>query len=162
MPALKLEEAIPIGVSAGNTKSAKEVFEINPKALRDKEELSKEERRRERAHRKRSIKAHLKHKEINRKEKNREKGLAQVGDRFMVKQVKDQIDKKKKKEKQDKDSGVSADKNRNAFKSAKFFANMSQVSKADKDKKNQKREAHAKGLAIGTTHNNQSAKRFKM
>lgn len=87
VPALKMEEAIPIGVSTGNTKSAREVFEINPKALRDKDELSKEERRRERAHRKRSIKTHLKHKETNRKEKNREQGLGLVGDRFLVKQV---------------------------------------------------------------------------
>lgn len=43
----------------------------------------------------------------------------------MVKQVKDQIDRKKKKEKQDKDAGVNLDKNRNAFKSSKFFASMS-------------------------------------
>lgn len=76
VPALKMEEAIPIGVSVGNTKSAKEVFEVNPKALRDQDELTKEERRKERAKRKRSIKSHLKHKETVRKEKNREKGLA--------------------------------------------------------------------------------------
>jgi hypothetical protein len=71
-----MEEVIPIGVSVGNTKSAREVFEVNPRALRDKEELTKEEKHRERAHRKRSIKSHLKNKEIVRKEKNREEGIA--------------------------------------------------------------------------------------
>lgn len=85
VPALQLEEAIPIGVSLGSTKSAREVFTIASKAMRDKAELSKEEKHKERAHRKRQIKSHLQHKEIARKEKNREKGIAQVGDRFMVK-----------------------------------------------------------------------------
>ena len=82
---MTLEEAIPIGVSTGNTKSAKDVFTVDPKALRSKEELTKEERRKERSHRKRQIKSHLHQKEVQRKEKNREKGIAQVGDRFMVK-----------------------------------------------------------------------------
>ena len=40
VPALQLEEAIPIGVSLGSTKSAREVFTIAPKAMRDKAELT--------------------------------------------------------------------------------------------------------------------------
>ena len=71
-----MEEAIPIGVSQGQTKSAREVFKVDPKAMRDKAELTKEEKRRERAHKKRKIKSHLKHKEVALKEKNREKGIA--------------------------------------------------------------------------------------
>jgi hypothetical protein len=39
-----MEEAIPIGVSSGFTKSAREVFTVNPKAMRDKAELTKEEK----------------------------------------------------------------------------------------------------------------------
>lgn len=58
--------------------------------------------------------------------------------------------------------GLNPDKNRNAYKSSKFFANMSQVSQADRDKKNLKREAKEKGVAMESFHNNQSAKRFKM
>jgi hypothetical protein len=72
VPALTLEEAIPIGVSQGNTKTAREAFTVNPKALIDKDALTKEERQREHNHRKRNIKAHLKHKEIKKKEKLRE------------------------------------------------------------------------------------------
>ena len=71
-----MEEAIPIGVSQGQTKSAKEVFSIAPKDMRDRAELTKEEKRRERATRKRQIRQHLQHKETARKEKNREKGIA--------------------------------------------------------------------------------------
>jgi U3 small nucleolar RNA-associated protein MPP10 len=59
VPALTLEEAIPIGVSGSSTKTAKEVFTIDPKAMRTKEELTKEEKRKERAHRKRQIRSHL-------------------------------------------------------------------------------------------------------
>ena len=71
-----MEEAIPIGVSTGTTKSAREVFTADPKAMREKDELTKEEKKKERAHRKRSIRTHLKNKEIRIKEKNREKGIA--------------------------------------------------------------------------------------
>lgn len=152
VPSLKLEEAIPIGVSMGNSKSAKEIFEINPKAFRDKAELSKEEKRRERAHRKRSIKTHLKNKDIKQKEKNREKGLALVGDRFLVKQVKNQVAKKKKGEKSE--VVENADKNKNAFKSSKFFKNMEDVSKKDKERKELKKKAHDAGMAMESFHNN--------
>ena len=64
VPALQMEEALPIGVSQGQTKSAKEVFSVAHKDMRDKDELTKEEKRRERAHRKRQIKAHLHDKAI--------------------------------------------------------------------------------------------------
>ena len=83
--ALKLEEAIPIGVSTGMQQTAREVFTIAPQQMRDKAELTKEERHRERAHRKRQIGEHLKKKEIVRKEKNRAKGLALAGDKSLVK-----------------------------------------------------------------------------
>jgi hypothetical protein len=76
VPALQLEEAIPIGVSAEGTKTAREVFKVNPKALSEKEEMSKEEKKRARMARKRQIRSHLRHKEISKKEQNREKGIA--------------------------------------------------------------------------------------
>jgi len=76
VPALKLEEAIPIGVSTGMLQTAKEVFTIAPQQMRDRAELTKEERKRERAHRKRQIGEHLRKKEIKQKEKNRNEGLA--------------------------------------------------------------------------------------
>jgi hypothetical protein len=84
VPALQLEEAIPIGVSEGGVKTAREVFKIDEKGLREKDELTKEERRKARMQRKRKIKSHLVHKEEGRKERNREKGIALTGDRFMV------------------------------------------------------------------------------
>lgn len=52
---LKMEEAIPIGVSTGQTKSAKEIFQLYGKDMKSKEELTKEEKRRDRATRKRQI-----------------------------------------------------------------------------------------------------------
>jgi hypothetical protein len=156
-----MEEAIPIGVSSGFTKSAREVFTVNPKAMRDKAELTKEEKQKERAHRKRQIKSHLKHKEIRIKEKIRDQGLGQA-DRFALKQVKEQMQKKKKQTKQDKELGLLTDKNENAYKSGQFFKNMSSIQKKDKEKKDLKREAKAKGVAMESFHNNVSAKRFKM
>ena len=82
----------------------------------------------------------------------------------MVKQVKQQIDKKKKTEKKDRELGnlLDQDKNSNAFKSGKFFKNLTEISKADKDKKQLKRSAKAAGIAQDSTHNHGSAKRFKM
>jgi len=44
VPAMLLEDAIPISVSGGRTKSAHEVFISNRKSLRDKSELTKEEK----------------------------------------------------------------------------------------------------------------------
>jgi len=57
VPSLMLEEAIPIGVATGKTKSAREALTVDRHALRDRSELTKEERRSERARKKRQIKA---------------------------------------------------------------------------------------------------------
>jgi hypothetical protein len=67
-----IEDALPISVSTGQNKSAREVFSINAQKLREKSELSKEERYKERQTRKRKIKSHLKHKELKQKEKKRD------------------------------------------------------------------------------------------
>jgi len=75
VPALALEEAIPINVSKENTKSAREVFSITQRQMHDKDEMTKEEKRKDRANKKRKIKTHLHKKEIKLKEKNRERGL---------------------------------------------------------------------------------------
>lgn len=53
VPSMMLEDALPINVSKGQTKSARETFSVNALAMREKTELSKEERRKERASRKR-------------------------------------------------------------------------------------------------------------
>lgn len=77
-----IEDALPISVSTGQNKSAREVFSINAQKLREKSELSKEERYKERQTRKRKIKSHLKHKELQQKEKKRDQGLAMHLDNF--------------------------------------------------------------------------------
>jgi hypothetical protein len=46
------------------------------------------------------------------------------------------------------------DKNSNAFKSGKFFKALTEISKADKDKKDLKRSAKLSGKAIENIHNN--------
>ena len=63
-----LEDAIPIDVSKAKQKSAREVFTIDPRALREKSELTKEEKRKERAAKKRKIKATFKAKTQQKKE----------------------------------------------------------------------------------------------
>lgn len=82
-----LEDAIPIDVSRGQTMSAREVFSIAPKEMREKAELTKEERRKERASRKRKIKQSMKAKSNFKKEKLREDGLA-LAERFAVRETK--------------------------------------------------------------------------
>ena len=82
-----LEDALPINVSKGHTKNAREVFTIASKKLREKSELTKEEKRKERANRKRKIKTHLKNKEVDKKEKKREMGIGMLADRFNAKDV---------------------------------------------------------------------------
>ena len=91
-----LEDAIPIGVSKGNVKSAHEVFSVNKLALREKTELTKEEKRKERAKRKRQIKASNKAKATFKKEKLREEGLA-LAEKFAVREVKRSMEKMNKK-----------------------------------------------------------------
>ena len=94
VPALMLEDAIPIGVSKGNIKSANEVFSVNKLALREKTELTKEEKRKERAKRKRQIKASLKAKATFKKEKLREEGLA-LAEKFAVRETQRKMEKMK-------------------------------------------------------------------
>jgi U3 small nucleolar RNA-associated protein MPP10 len=84
VPSLMLEDALPINVSKGQTKSAREMFAVNALAMRDKSELSKQDRRKERASRKRQIKQSLKAKAIFKKEKMRESGIA-MAEKFAVK-----------------------------------------------------------------------------
>ena len=63
----------------------------------------------------------------------------------MVKTVQQQIYKKKKKEKKERDLGENpsgqADKNSNAFKSGKFFKNLTDITKQDREKKDLKRSS---------------------
>lgn len=119
VPALLLEDALPVSVSVGNSKSAREVFSINNQKLREKSELSKEERRKERATRKRKIKSHLKAKEVAKKEKKRDAGLA-MHDKFEMRQI-------AKKGQKSEDVGAG----KNDMKSSKFFKKMQEVAKDD-------------------------------
>mmetsp|Transcript_10546 Transcript_10546/g.17694 ORF Transcript_10546/g.17694 Transcript_10546/m.17694 type:complete len:164 (+) Transcript_10546:966-1457(+) len=158
-----MEEAIPIGVnmSGGGTKTAREILSIDKSALQEKDELTKEERRKERMQKKRKIKSHLHHKEITKKEKNREKGIAQIGDRFMVRQVQQQLDKKKKSEKKNRELGLSPQeaKSSNAYKSGNFFKSLTKISQADKDKKEEKRKFKESGKHAATGAGSDPAKR---
>jgi hypothetical protein len=74
------------------------------------------------------------------------------------------MSKKKKGDKSNKALGIGTDtdKNKNEFKSGKFFSKMTEVTKADKERKELKRMAKEKGVAMESFHNNGSAKRFKM
>lgn len=82
--ALTMEESLPIGVSQGQTKSAREVFQVKYRDITDKDELTKEEKRAERARKKRSVKARSKAKVIEQKKVNQAKGLPQKGAGFDV------------------------------------------------------------------------------
>lgn len=57
VPSLLLEDALPIQISKGQTKAAREVFQLQHHSLREKKELTKEERRKERSSKKRKIKS---------------------------------------------------------------------------------------------------------
>ena len=87
VPAIQLEEAVPITVSHSQTVNLKRV-----KVQENKEELSKEEKRRLRAKNKRHLKSKLKHKELGKKEKMRAEGVANVGDRFLHKEIQTKIE----------------------------------------------------------------------
>lgn len=63
-----LEDAIPIDVSKGKLKTVREVFTVDPRALREKTELTKEEKRKERTAKKRKVKAAFKAKATHKKE----------------------------------------------------------------------------------------------
>ena len=160
VPALQLEEALPIAVSSAQAKTAREVFTIEASAMRDKSELSKEEKHKERRRRKQHISTHMKAKSIKQKEQNRVMGIAQGGDRFEAKRLAERSAMKKKKEKKDKDTGESLATKQT---SANVFKNLNLIAKQDEQKRDNKRKFRETGKAQGgTLHNNGSAKRFKM
>lgn len=148
-----IEDAIPINVSTGQTKSAREVFSINHSKLREKSELTKEEKRADRANKKRKIKTHLKKRADKKREQRRDMGMAQT-DRFELKEMKRQMANKKAKEQKEgeKNGKVST---KYEMKSSKFFSKMQDVVKQDYDRKeNKKRAKLDKSNFIGEKHNN--------
>lgn len=163
-----IEDALPISVSTGQNKSAREVFSINAQKLREKSELSKEERYKERQTRKRKIKSHLKHKELQQKEKKRDQGLAMHLDNFEARQIKKNKDKKD--SNSNKKTAASIDdkkpSSKNEMKSSKFFSKMQEVAKDDATRKEQKKLNKEKGAYNRNfqpaQHNNESTKRFKL
>jgi hypothetical protein len=68
---LQLEDALPIQVSKGQTKSAREVFQLKHTSLRERAELTKEERSAERSSKKRKIKTSAHNRLIHKKEQLR-------------------------------------------------------------------------------------------
>lgn len=101
MPALLLEDAIPIDVSKGKQRTTREVFTVDPLALREKTELTKEEKRRERNSKKRKVKATFKAKATQQKELRREQGIA-LASKFAVRETERQMEKMKKNQKKGK------------------------------------------------------------
>ena len=163
VPALTMEEAVPIGVSQGQTKSAKEVFSVTARDMTDKDELTKEEKRGQRARRKRQLKARHKAVVVRQKEANREKGIALLGDRFAARQVQHQLDKKKKAEKKSKELAAEpAENTKRKYKSGKFFPALNSIAKSDKERKDLKRQAKETGKAEAVLHQNAATKKFKM
>lgn len=160
VPSLMIEDALPISVSTGQNKSAREVFSINNQKLREKSELSKEERRQERATRKRKIKTHLKRKEIERKEQKRSQGVAMNNDRFEMRHLAKKAAANQKKQAGE---GPAVGSKKNDMKSSKFFSRLQDVAKDDQARKEQKRKNKLEGNAGGPpAHNNGSTKRFKL
>ena len=96
MPALTLEETIPIDVSKGRLKSTREVLTVDARAMRERSELTKEEKRKERASKKRKIKAVFKAKNTQKKEQLRQQGVA-LAQKFIVRDTQRQIEKMKNK-----------------------------------------------------------------
>ena len=142
VPALMLEEAVPMNVSKGNVKSAHEVFAVNPLALREKSELTKEEKRKERAKRKRQIKASLKAKTTFKKEKMREEGLA-LAEKFAVRETKRQMEKMKGKKKGK--HGEEEKTSRRVGSSATVFKNLQKIVEQDYKKRDDKKAARESG-----------------
>ena len=140
-----LEDALPINVSRGQTKSARETFAVNALAMREKTELSKEEKRKERAQRKRQIKQSLKAKASYRKEKLREQGIA-MAEKFAVKDAQRQMEKMNKKLKKGKKEGAPEGRRTNS--SSKVFANLQKIVASDYQKKEDRKTAKAQGKAF--------------
>ena len=163
VPSIMIEDAIPISVSTGQSKSAREVFSINNQKLREKGELTKEERRHERATRKRKIKSHLKAKEVTRKEEKRATGVA-MADRFESRHLQKKAKATQKARDDKSNENPAAGNKRNDMKSAKFFSRLQDVAKDDAKRKDDKRKARNEGHKGGVQppHNNESTKRFKL
>jgi len=166
VPSLMLEDALPINVSKGQTRSAKEIFSVNALAMRDKKELSKEDRHKERAARKRQIKQSLKAKAIYKKEKMREQGIA-MAEKFAVKDAQRQMEKMNKKLKKAKVDAAPESRRTNT--SSKVFANLQKIVASDYQKKEDRKSAKAQGKAFkggdyaqtATTSGN-SVKRYRL
>ena len=151
VPALLLEEAIPMDVSKGMQKTAREVLTIDPLALREKTELTKEEKRKERAAKKRKIKATFKAKATKKKEQLRQEGLA-LAQKFAVRETKRQMEKMQKRQKKDKNGfkagGAEMAEGRRTNSSAKVFSNLQKIVAADYKKREDKREEKRTGKKI--------------
>jgi len=129
VPALLLEDAIPIDVSKGKQRTTREVFTVNPLALREKTELTKEEKRAERNSKKRKIKATFKAKATQKKEQLREQGIA-LAQKFAVRETERQMEKMKKNQKKGKGAGLNQDpenQGRRTNSSAKVFSNLQKI-----------------------------------
>jgi len=140
-----LEEAVPIAIGAGTTKSARENFTVkNMRTMRDKAELTKEEAQLEHRQRKRKIKLSKKAKQTEIKEKKRREGIA-LAERFAVKETQRKMERQAKKTKKDsKDSGEDAT-GRRTNASHKVFKNLDKIVKDDYAKKEAKRASKAEG-----------------
>lgn len=164
-----MEDAIPIDVSKGKQKTVREVFTVDPRALREKTELTKEEKRKERASKKRKIKATFKAKTLQKKEQLREQGLA-LAQKFAVRETQRQMEKMNKrnqkgakKGKKDAAGGLEEAMSRRTNQSSKVFANLQKIVSADYKKRDDKREAKESGKKFSSlaTHG-QASKRFKL
>lgn len=78
-------------------------------------------------------------------------------DRFEMKEIKRQMEKKKAKSK-----GEKVDSSKNEMKSSKFFNRMQDVVKDDHARKESKKRAKTEGGNVMPLHNNQSSKKFKL
>ena len=143
VPALLLEDAVPITVSSGKQKTSREVFTVDPLALREKSELTKEEKRKERAAKKRKIKATFKAKAIQKKEQLREQGLA-LAQKFAVRETNRQMEKMKRKNKKGAEANAAGE-GRRTNSSSKVFANLQKIVASDYKKRDDKREARESG-----------------
>jgi hypothetical protein len=128
-----LEDAIPIDVSKGSAKTAREIFSVNPLALREKSELTKEEKRKERVARKRKIKQSMKAKAEHKKESLRQQGLA-LAEKFAVRDVQRQMEKMGKKNQKKGKGSASVDPateasagSKRTNSSAKVFKNLQSI-----------------------------------
>ena len=169
VPALLLEDAIPIDVSKGKQRTTREVFTVDPLALREKTELTKEEKRRERNSKKRKVKATFKAKATQQKELRREQGIA-LASKFAVRETERQMEKMKKNQKKGKGAAGEAtnqdpeNQGRRTNSSSKVFSNLQKIVAEDYKKRDDKREARESGkkkFSSLPTHG-QASKRFKL